>query len=74
MNLEILTTFTNINHKKSYPFEIKEKKLEKTSFPIYTSKNSTILSILKFTHIVYKSNKIFSQESPIFTEMYYSDF
>ena len=75
INPSILTTFININHKKSYPFEIEEKKLEnmiQTGFPIYTSKNSLFLSILQFTPIVYKSNKIFSKKSPLFTEMYYS--
>ena len=71
-----LTALSKINHKKEYPFETVEKKINqmiKSGYPVFTSKNSSIFEILQFTPVLYESNKIFSQKSFRFKEIYFSD-
>ena len=71
-----LTTFSKINHKKEYPFETVEKNINQmigSTYSVFTLKNSLISEYLQFTPVLYKSKKIFSQESYRFKEIYFSD-
>ena len=44
-----------------------------STYSVFTSKNSLISEYLQFTPVLYKSKKIFSQESNRFKDIYFSD-
>ena len=44
-----------------------------STYSVFTSKNSLISEYFQFTPVLYKSKKIFSQESNRFKDIYFSD-